>query len=156
MNLVKKNFWILFLLCSFFLTGCNKTPPQNVSQQGLAMNGYDPVSYFGGGLKKGFQEVFYKDEKTGFTYYFFSQRNRSKFINNPSRYEPQNGGWCTYGMLAGVKLMIRPGYYRIMNDRLYLFYNASVMNKWDIRAANIKGGVAALIKEAAKQWENKL
>ena len=92
-------------------------------EEGVGIKGYDPVAYFAEGKAvKG-----NKDEaalSNGVTYYFSSAANRQEFRNNPSKYEPQYGGWCAYAMgSSGSKVEIDPGTFKIQNGKLYLFYN---------------------------------
>src|ERR1700676_2829434 len=77
-------------------------------EEGVGIKGYDPVAYFAEGKAvKG-----NKDEaalSNGVTYYFSSAANRQEFRNNPSKYEPQYGGWCAYAMgSSGSKVEIDP------------------------------------------------
>ncbi|HZE82850.1 MAG TPA: YHS domain protein, partial [Puia sp.] len=39
-------------------------------------------------------------------------------------YEPQYGGWCAYAMgKDGSKVEVDPGTFKIVNGKLFLFYN---------------------------------
>ena len=50
--------------------------------------------------------------------------NLNKFKTNPEKYEPAYGGWCAYAMGAtGEKVKIDPETYKILDDKLYVFYN---------------------------------
>jgi len=62
----------------------------------LAIEGYDPVSFFAGEPQKGKAEL--KLTHNGVTYQFASQANLNKFKANPEAYEPAYGGWCAYAM----------------------------------------------------------
>ena len=90
---------------------------------GLAIQGYDPVAYFT--TKKavrGKKEIAFSH--AGITYYFSSQSNKELFERNPSAYEPEYGGWCAYAMGAnGEKVNVDPETFKIINNKLYLFYN---------------------------------
>lgn len=116
-------------------------------ENGLAIQGYDPVSYFKSGPKKGKKEWAYTYE--GITYRFASESNKNLFVSNPSKYEPQYGGWCAYAMgNSGEKVEIDPETYKIVNGKLYLFYNAyftNTLNYWNKNET-------ALQKKAAKNW----
>ncbi|HXB45246.1 MAG TPA: YHS domain-containing (seleno)protein, partial [Puia sp.] len=60
----------------------------------------------------------------GVTYYFSSSANKEEFKKNPSKYEPQYGGWCAYAMgKDGTKVEVDPGTFKIIDGRLFLFYN---------------------------------
>jgi YHS domain-containing protein len=64
----------------------------------------------------------------GVTYYFSSAENKALFKANPAKYEPEYGGWCAYAMgKNGEKVNIDPATFKIMNGKLYLFYNKYFM-----------------------------
>ncbi|MCG8385337.1 MAG: YHS domain-containing protein [Cytophagales bacterium] len=91
-------------------------------KKNIALQGYDPVSYFVNEPKKGAEQ--YRYGHHGAVYYFSSQQNLETFKKNPEQYEPQYGGWCAYAIGAtGDKVKIDPGTYKIVDDKLYLFYN---------------------------------
>src|SRR5215467_4398219 len=64
---------------------------------GVAISGYDPVSYFSQGKPVKGNKMF-AVSANGVTYYFSSEADRELFNKNPSQYEPQYGGWCAYAM----------------------------------------------------------
>ena len=109
-------------------------------KKGIALQGYDPVSYFVNEPKKGVKPYTYDHQ--GAVYYFSSQQNLEAFKKNPERYEPQYGGWCAYAIGAtGDKVKIDPGTYKIADDKLYLFYNFRGHNTlldWDRDEAKLK------------------
>lgn len=127
---MKKALIFLFSLVSFVLFGQNDSKP--VSHYNLenkvAIQGYDPVAYFNNGKAiKGKKEVsaWYQ----GVIYKFSSNQNKDAFLKNPSEYEPQYGGWCAYAMgSTGEKIEINPETFKIINEKLYLFYNAYFNN----------------------------
>lgn len=88
----------------------------------VALSGYDPVSYFDHQPVEG-------EEKTSFvykgiTYWFVNTANLDKFKAMPSKYEPAYGGWCAYAMGdSGEKVKVDPETYKIIDNKLYLFYN---------------------------------
>jgi len=46
------------------------------------------------------------------------------FKANPEKYEPAYGGWCAYAMGEnGEKVKIDPETYKIIEGKLFLFYN---------------------------------
>lgn len=88
----------------------------------LALEGYDPVSYFDGKPLEGKPEI--KLAHKGIIYRFSSQGNLVKFKSNSEKYEPAYGGWCAYAMgESGEKVKVDPETYKITDGRLYLFYN---------------------------------
>ncbi|MDZ4714909.1 MAG: YHS domain-containing (seleno)protein [Cytophagales bacterium] len=91
-------------------------------KRGVAMEGYDPVSYFDGRPQEGKSAMRFTQE--GVTYQFATQANLARFRSSPEKYEPAYGGWCAYAMgRAGEKVKIDPETYKVINDKLYLFYN---------------------------------
>ena len=88
----------------------------------VGISGYDPVSYFNKKPLKGSANLAYT--YAGITYYFANTADLNLFKNNPAAYEPQYGGWCAYAMGSkGQKVEVDPETYKIVNGKLYLFYN---------------------------------
>lgn len=117
-------------------------------EKGVALKGYDPVSYFVySEPKKGTAEFAYTYQ--GITYWFSSATLLETFKRNPAKYEPQYGGWCAYAMgLDGSKVEVDPGTYKIIDNKLYLFYNFYLNNtlkKWNKDEAVLK-------QNADKNW----
>jgi YHS domain-containing protein len=93
----------------------------NLKKQ-VAMDGYDPVSYFDNKPAEGNPEL--KVTYKGVTYLFVTQQNQTKFKSSPEKYEPAYGGWCAYAMgETGEKVKIDPETFKILDGKLYLFYN---------------------------------
>lgn len=117
-------------------------------ENGLAIQGYDPVAYFT-------QKKAVKGNKqfavnaAGSIYYFATQANKELFLKNPTVYEPQYGGWCAYAMGAtGEKVEIDPETFKILNGKLYLFYHSwtnNTLTKWNKEEASLKSN-------ADKNW----
>lgn len=95
----------------------------NLSKNGVAIDGYDPVAYFkqNKAVKGSSSHAIFHQ---GVTYYFSSVENKEEFKKNPSKYEPQYGGWCAYAMgKNGEKVEIDPETFKIVDGKLFLFYN---------------------------------
>jgi hypothetical protein len=46
-------------------------------------------------------------------------------VNSSSSYAPQYGGWCAFAMgNSGEKVTVNPETFKIIDSKLYLFYNA--------------------------------
>jgi YHS domain-containing protein len=91
-------------------------------KKNIVLEGYDPVSYFDHQPQEGKADIYtmYK----GITYRFATPANLNKFKTNPEKYEPAYGGWCAYAMGAsGEKVRIDPETYKILDGKLYVFYN---------------------------------
>lgn len=95
----------------------------NLDKKGVAIEGYDPVAYFKQGKAiEGSSSNAVTHQ--GITYYFSSVENKEEFKKNPSKYEPEYGGWCAYAMgKNGDKVDIDPETFKIVNGKLFLFYN---------------------------------
>ena len=91
-------------------------------KKNIALEGYDPVSYFYGTPAEGKSEI--KFVNKGITYLFASLGNLNKFKIHPENYEPAYGGWCAFAMgKTGEKVKIDPETFKIVDGRLYVFYN---------------------------------
>jgi len=107
----------------------------------LAMEGFDPVAYFKSGKAiKGKKDLAVSHE--GVIYYFSSLENKEEFKSNPSHYEPEYGGWCAYAMgEKGEKVTVDPETFKIVNNKLYLFYNKffnNTLKSWNKDEARLK------------------
>ena len=106
----------------------------------LAIEGYDPVSYFLSKPQEGSKKLSYSYR--GVTYYFASNDNLQKFKTSPEKYEPAYGGWCAYAMgKTGEKVKVDPETYKIIDGRLYLFYNFwgnNTLDDWNEKETPLK------------------
>lgn len=107
---------------------------------GLALDGYDAVSYFSGDPVKGKKSFSYTWQ--GVTYHFANAANLERFKKAPADYEPQYGGWCAYAMgNTGEKVEVDPETYKILNGKLYLFYNkyfTNTLKSWNKNEVTLK------------------
>ena len=113
----------------------------NLSKSGLAIDGYDPVAYFKNNKAIEGKKEFAVNHQ-GAVYYFSSAENKDAFLKNPTAYEPQYGGWCAYAMgKNGDKVNVDPETFKIVNGKLYLFYNRffnNTLTSWNKDEANLK------------------
>lgn len=114
---------MLFFVSSFPLLAQNSTEHLNIDKTKIAVEGYDVVAYFKNNIAvKGNKNFIAVDN--GVTYYFSSQNHKEAFTKNSALYKPQYGGWCAYAMgKTGEKVEIDPKTFKIINNKLYLFYN---------------------------------
>lgn len=110
-------------------------------QDGAAASGHDVVAYFTvGRATPGRTDL--AAEHDGATYRFSSEANRDAFLAAPTRYLPQYGGFCAFGLARGYKAVIDPKAFTIVDGKLYLNYSQSIQTKWraqqstDISLAN--------------------
>jgi YHS domain-containing protein len=133
-----KYFFVTFLVLVGFMAFSQDDAALRKKQynldNGVAISGYDPVSYFTQAKAvKGNKDLAVVDN--GVTYYFSSASDKEEFKKNPSKYEPQYGGWCAYAMgKDGSKVEIDPETFKIINGKLYVFYNKffnNTMKSWN-------------------------
>ncbi len=144
---MKKLLWLALIL----FNGHASIAQQSLvnEEAGVALQGYDLLSYFNGKPLQGNKEAATTYE--GVSYWFSNKENLKKFELDPSKYLPQYGGWCAYAMgLNGEQVPVDPKTYKIINGRLYLFYNAFLNNtlkKWNQNED-------ALLQKADSNWNN--
>ena len=135
---------ILFAMGSFKISAQDLTATRKTQfnlENGSAIEGYDPVAYFkqNNAIKGNKNLAVYHQ---GVTYHFSSAENKEAFRKNPSAYEPQYGGWCAYAMGAkGEKVSVDPETFKIINNKLYLFYNSffnNTLKSWNKDENNLK------------------
>ncbi len=142
-----RNLWILLILIGpqvlFAQEGLNL-------KKGIAAEGYDVVAYFNAEAVEGKSE--FKVSYEGATYLFKSAANKAKFVSDPDKYVPQYGGWCAYAMgKDGSLVKIDPETYRILDGKLYLFYNfwgTNTLTLWKENEAQLK-------TSADRYWKNR-
>lgn len=130
----------LVVVATGVLLAQTRTKEYNL-EDGVALQGYDPVAYFTAKKAvKGRKDFTHKLD--GVTWLFSTAANREAFIKEPSRYEPQYGGWCAYAMgQTGEKVEIDPETFKINDGKLYLFYNSLFNNtlpKWNENEPNLR------------------
>lgn len=120
----------------------------NLNEAGVALQGYDPVSYFSNQPVKGSAEISTTYE--GATYHFSSTANKASFDAAPTKYAPQYGGFCAVAVSEGKTFPIDPSSYIVDDEKLYLFYNGKLGNtkpQWESDAATRK-------VNANQHWQN--
>ncbi|EIA10347.1 YHS domain-containing (seleno)protein [Flavobacterium frigoris] len=131
---------VLFSLNGFSQNANKLTSEFNLEKK-VAIQGYDPVTYFKQSKAvKGNKELSAVFE--GVNYYFSSSENKEAFLKKPSAYEPQYGGWCAFAMGdSGEKVTVNPYTFKIIDGKLYLFYNAyftNTLKSWNKDQDNLK------------------
>jgi len=114
--------------------------PYNLNKDHIAIEGHDPVAYFKEGKAVEGKKEF-STTVDGVNYLFSSAQNEALFKADPAKYRPQYGGWCAYAMGAnGEKVEIDPGTFKIIDGKLYLFYNRffnNTLKSWNKDEANL-------------------
>jgi hypothetical protein len=94
------------------------------SLSGLALSGFDPVSYFSdpkprigaGEFEYGYGKVIWRFANAG---------NLDAFRRNPDVYMPRFGGYDPVAIVRGTTVPGHPLSYLVVHQRLYLFYDAA-------------------------------
>lgn len=145
----------LILSSAVLLAGCGsnaitggksaeKVAPVNKGSDNLAIKGYDAVAYFNDGRAvRGAEE--FSLEYEGAMWLFTSQSNRDLFAQEPQKYAPQYGGYCSWAVGHGYTAPGDPEAWKVVDGKLYLNYNQDVKKKWEQEAAS-------LITEGNKNW----
>lgn len=120
------------------------TTALNVDAKGIALKGFDPVSYRSpNGPAQGKPELSAKHE--GATYLFATAANRDAFKADPGKYAPAFGGFCAMGVALNKKLDVDPQLWRIVDGKLYLNVHKGAQTRW---LEDPKGNIA----KAAANW----
>lgn len=121
----------LVVLTISFIAILNNLYAQNSVYQknNVAINGYDPVAYFTDQKPvEGSKTFSYTHE--GVHWLFASQAHLDSFKVNPTKYIPQYGGYCAYGVSEDHKSPTDPHAWTIVEDKLYLNYSLKVKDLW--------------------------
>lgn len=135
-SLNRRHTLVLGIALFLASTAAFAAPPVNTLKSGIfggrsdtAILGYDPVAYFTVGKPvKGRDDLAF--EYLGAKWKFSSQAHLDLFKANPQKYAPQYGGYCAYGVSQDNLVSIEPDKFRIIDDKLYLNYDASVQETW--------------------------
>ena len=142
MIFMPKSLPLIYLLALLCFT-CKQKHPVFSTSEG-AIEGYDPVAYFTESKPvKGSKN--YAFQWMDATWYFASEKNRELFEADPTRYAPQFGGYCAYGVAMGDLVKIAPDAWKIVDGKLYLNYDKEYQKKWETDQG-------AFITQATVNW----
>lgn len=119
-----KNISILVVMAlSINLAVAQDKKAYNIDNSNIALEGYSPVSYLDLGIaQKGLKQ--FKSEHEKVVYYFTDAEQKKKFDKNPSKYLPQYGGYCAFGVYAGAKFRPDPNKFIVKDGKYFLYlYN---------------------------------
>lgn len=112
---------------------------------GVALGGFDPVSYFRmQRAERGNPD--YRHRYNDTTWYFTSELHRDLFAEDPQQYTPQYGGFCAYALSQGKLVPVDPHAWTVHAGKLYLNYSTRVRDAW---RADIEGH----LERAAAHWD---
>jgi len=147
--LIAGKIFFLTLLLSLLLFAVNAQKLNehhfnNVNENGVILDGYDPVAFFTDNKPvKGDAKFQYRYNDAN--YYFASQEHLDLFNSDPEKYKPQFGGWCAYAVSLGRIAPIDVNTFSIVNDRLVIQHNQRAVNGWN---KDVAGNLAL----ADKYW----
>jgi YHS domain-containing protein len=95
---------------------------------GIALRGYDIVSYFDGKAEAGSDA--YQATHRGVTWRFVSSAHRDRFVAQPDRFMPEYGGYCSVGMAHGGAVPTDPQAFSLYKGKLYLNSNKLSRVTW--------------------------
>jgi YHS domain-containing protein len=98
--------------------------------------GYDVVAYFTDGKPMQGDDKFSTTYKNA-DWYFSSKDHLEKFEANPELYVPQYGGYCAWAVANGDTASGDPLQWTVLNNKLYLNYNADIQAKWTADRDNL-------------------
>jgi YHS domain-containing protein len=122
------------LVCFMFVT-CTalhlfSQTSYNVDKNGVAIKGYDVVSYFVDSKPQEGTPGF-AHEWMGAKWHFASAEHLAAFKAAPEKYAPEFGGYCSYGVcMKNGKYAIDPTAWKIIDGKLYLNYNKNTETAW--------------------------
>ena len=124
--------------------GESKVDPINKDRSGVAINGYDPVAYFTQSKPVKGSSAFVFSWMNS-TWWFASAEDRDEFSRNPTKYAPQYGGYCAYGVSQGHAVTIDPEAWAVIDGKLYLNYSKGVKKTWS-------EAIPKHLEEANRNW----
>jgi YHS domain-containing protein len=153
-EIFQMKIWLALMFLAIEGAGFSQTDAFRIKNfnlsDGIGIKGYDPVTYFTGNKAvKGNRELV--SSYRGIKYFFSNQTSQELFKSNPAKYEPQYGGWCAYAMgTDGSKVDIDPSTFKIVDGKLFLFYNRFFNNT--LKSWNANEG--KLHMQADENWSN--
>ncbi|MBK6939072.1 MAG: hypothetical protein IPH13_02545 [Planctomycetes bacterium] len=129
------------------LVRANATLPKrlvNVDDDGIALEGHDPVAYF-----TDFRPIPGKAEFSatydGATYRFVSKEHKDQFEREPSKYAPKYGGYCGYAASIGKVSKVNVHIFQFVDGQLVLQHTPEAYRLWN-------GDVAMSARDADANW----
>ena len=102
--------------------------PRVLTQNGVALHGYDPVSYFNAsGPLDGTNahRLMWRNA----IWRFATARNQMIFEHDPHAFAPKFGGYCAMAMTEGVLSDITPDAWALHDGKLYLMHSTTARDR---------------------------
>ena len=136
---------VIFLILLLNFTA-NAEDIQFLNKGGVAIDGYDPVSFFKKGKsEKGDRE--FSVQWKGLTWFFSSQEHKKLFEKSTDRYVPEFYGYCPYAVTLKRVRKGKPTLWRIYQDKLYFSFDKTSQNKF-------KKDPDGILERAKEHWED--
>lgn len=143
-----KHWTLAVVLCAatiFCAHAAEEAHLLNANDQGILLEGHDPVALFHEKeIKKG--DPVYQAEYQGALLHFANQKHLGMFKSDPEKYLPQYGGFCAVSMSMGMIEPTRIDTWSIVNDKLYLQRNEKAVKMWQGK------GPEMFIAKADENW----
>jgi YHS domain-containing protein len=123
----------------------SETAKVDVDSKGVILKGYDAVAFFKQGKPvKGNPTI--ESTYQAATYLFASTSDKSDFDKEPTKYVPQYGGFCSYGVANGVLAHIEgPDAFTVYKGKLYFCGNQTALKSF-------KSDIDSNIEKADTNW----
>lgn len=115
-------------------------------ENGVILAGHDAVAYFTEN-KPVVGSADFTAIHNGAIYRFSSAVNRDTFNQNPEKYAPAYGGWCSTGTSFGKKFEVNGKAFEIVDGQLFVNKNEEVHQYW---LKDISGN----IEKAENNWKD--
>ena len=149
MNISRNNVRPGLLACFLAVGGLLALPAPDLRAQGeedIAIGGYCPVAYHTQEKAVKGDDRF-KSMFQGYVFLLSSAEAKKQFDEDPERYAPQFGGWCTTALSGyGNKIKSNPAVFSLRDGKLYLFSLVRARNHYD-------KNVASVLAKAAARWD---
>lgn len=116
----------------------------NATAENVAIKGFDTVAFFTTNTPTEGKAEFLH-EWNGAKWQFSNAENLDLFKQNPEKYAPQFGGYCSWAVSHGYTADGDPNAWKIVDGKLYLNYNQQVKEKWEAEQQK-------LIEDGKKNW----
>ena len=126
----------------------------SLDENGVAVDGYSPVSYFERGkAERGSPDFAVTHE--GITYYLTDAAQVESFERSPHSYEPAHGGWCSL-MIAGSgnRTRANPESFKTVDGQLLLFWSGDYKGQFisGVRNWNSRDDEMAELRKSNENW----
>src|SRR3954447_5354761 len=97
--------------------------------EGVALQGYDVLSYLEKRAEKGQKEL--SVDYGGLQWYFATADHLDQFRRHPESFLPEYGGFCAYSVGRGYPATADPRAFVVDGNKLYLFFDQAVQTVWE-------------------------